>query len=288
MEKLVILMSLNNKALNMKNTFFIFFFINFASNSYASSSLKYLGGAILDKVELVSIDFKNNGSQEIKKSLMPFYPALVKSSYYDILEQYHTRRVSIYNQKGTNQNFRKGSYLGNYTINIKNQKTITSKSIETILEQNIIENKLPQNSNQRLYLFYISNELKVSDSSGVNICGVHGYFSSKKIGNVVYAIVTNKKECQDKNETELNSITHTISHEFFESITDPLIRFYNGKFDYEKSAWISGKKDNDYEIADNCDDSIPLLLHTQTESFKVSAIWSNQIKGCDYQDSMSR
>jgi hypothetical protein len=144
-------------------------------------------------------------------------------------------------------------------------------------------NGWPEGANAIYFLFTAENVLPQLLEAGM--CAYHSYFTDPNTGeNVVWANIPDIPQpgCELPTPTPnfdqfADSSINLMSHELFESVTDPLISAWidsNGNEIGDKCAWTFGPQVGNYLLEPNAD------VELNGHYYRVQQEWSNAANGC--------
>jgi hypothetical protein len=144
-------------------------------------------------------------------------------------------------------------------------------------------NKWPEGTNNIYFLFTAENVLPQLLENG--ICAYHSFFTDPNSNqNVVWANIPDVPQsgCELSTSTPnfdqiADSSINLVSHELFESITDPLISAWidsNGNEIGDKCAWTFGPQVGNSTLEPNAD------IELNGHYYRVQQEWSNALNAC--------
>jgi hypothetical protein len=197
-----------------------------------SNGIQYNGGPVMnapDGVNVYLIWYGDWGNDvHTQAVLTAFVTHLGGSSYYNMATTY-------YDYKGGEKEFSKNkvTYGGAITDNYSYGSVLTDDDIGCILQDGVTSEKLPADPNG-VYMIIASAD--VDETSGLcsYYCGFHGYqpVSLPNLTNIIGTFQGNANRCPSlcswtkvsatPNNPSTDGMVTTLSHELFESVTDPL------------------------------------------------------------------
>jgi hypothetical protein len=234
----------------------------------------YYGGSVFTTPNLVSVMWNKDVLQNTQDQIPLFSAAIVDSTYVDQMHEYSTAGVqSINGHKGTHQQIRRGTYLGQVVLKPHNQsKTLTDEDVQTELLRQIDEGALPPSGPRFLYMIYFPSDISI-DLGGSKSCQSFGAYHFATIDtkmakkrNVFYAV---EPECN----SGFSFLTFAASHEYAEATTDN-VPTPGSNPDFPQ-AWNDV---NGFEIGDKC--SGRGTLTSTGGSWTVTQYYLNSVHGC--------
>jgi hypothetical protein len=232
-----------------------------------------------------------NGVGNFETLTQQFYRDLSATSYVNIVTQYPgscgSNECVVQNQAGA-------VALGGFWVDTQAYPHAGSQAdplgdadIQNEVKRAITQNHWSSGANTEFFVFtgVVKNtgkEIEECDSSGsnctfkgVSFCAYHGNFGLNG-GNAFYGFLSdasfNTAGCAEGTNTAVNTQLASdrevamMSHEFFETITDPL-----------GNAWWDTSTGN--EIGDNCN-QIPATVTMNSHRYVVQKQWSNASSSC--------
>jgi len=252
----------------------------------ANNGIQYNGGPVMNAPHGVNVYliWYGDWSTDIHTQAVvtDFVTHLGGSPYYNIATNY-------YDYKGGEKDFIKNkvTHGGAITDNYSYGSALTDDDIGFILQDSVTSGKLPADPNG-VYMILASAD--VDETSGLcsYCCGFHGYqpVSVGNLTNIIGTFVGNANRCPSlcswesivsatPNSQSTDGMVDTVSHELFESVTDPL-----------GTAWINP---DGSEIADLCNGVTGPLktlpngasynLVLGSHAYLVQEIWVNALSG---------
>jgi hypothetical protein len=198
-----------------------------------SNGIQYNGGPVMNAPHGVNVyliwygDWSND--IHTQAVLTDFVAHLGGSSYYNIATTY-------YDYKGGEKDFIKNkvTYGGAITNNYSYGSVLTDDNVGFVLQNAVTLGKLPADPNG-VYMVIASAD--VDETSGLcsSYCGLHGYqpVALPNLTNIIGAFEGNANRCpavcswqslvsDTPNNPSTGGMVDTLSHELFESVTDPL------------------------------------------------------------------
>jgi hypothetical protein len=229
----------------------------------AASTLTYRGGPVLSNVKVITVFWGNNVqfSGTGTSTLNAFYSAVVKSPYYDWLNEYNTPTQTI----------GEGSFGGSFNFTSGKTGSITDTTITGSLGTLIDNGSVPAPDANTLYAVHFAPGISItlgSDSSCSTFCAYHNSFSHGG-KNVYYAVVPDQGgACAGgcgSSSSLFNNTTSVSSHELVEATTDADVGQNN-------LAWYN---DAQGEIGDICNAQQGTIV-----GYTVQKEWSNKQNKC--------
>jgi hypothetical protein len=207
--------------------------------------LTYRGGPLLANVEVTTIYWGSAWANDpIQSQLDGFFDFIVGSSLIDQLAEYSINNFNIGH----------GSHVQTFVLSQDPPSTVDDVDIAAFV-QNLISNGTlpPQNANS-LYFVFTPAGVTVTLQGSASCVDFCGYHNSDPTGTLFYAVVPypNCSGCQFAG-TLFDSATVIASHEFCESITDPI----------PGSGWYD---DANGEIGDICEGSNKIILTASAQA----------------------
>ena len=228
-----------------------------AAPATSAPDLTYRGGPIISNVQIFTVFWGSAWQQSPQNGLISqintFFGFLVTSTLMNQLAEYNT----------STQTIGPGSFIGTTTITTPDtSQTVADSDIQSLLQNQISSNALPQPTANTLYFVYLPPGVTVQQggsSSCQSFCGYHDNIN----GQIFYAVMPypNCSGCTS-NLSTFDSLTSTSSHEFCEAITDPI----------PGQGWYD---DNNGEIGDIC-----AWQTKQLGNYVIQQEWSNQANSC--------
>ncbi|CAG8675437.1 12020_t:CDS:2, partial [Acaulospora morrowiae] len=219
----------------------------------AGIPIKYSNGPIMSgPIPLYIVYYGNQWHSFNQKVIESFLNGVSETSYWDIAKEYtgfvdesHTEKGKVTGPVKVAKTVTMNATLG---VNLIYQNLVT-------IINNQINNGLFPEDDQGIYYVLTSKEVAYEDSERTfcgSMCGYHFYFPTsdgKKI--LKYSFVGAPDHCpavcvrpqidpslnstivRTPNGDSLDSMISVISHELFETVTDPLVNFDSAWFDSE-------------------------------------------------------
>ncbi len=234
--------------------------------------LRYYGGPVISHVKVFVVYWGSEVNTELQVKLKPFYQSILSSNYMDVLAQYKTDIPAMDGRPGTGQTIGHGNFIGQQTIEPKNQATtLTDRMIQKELSLQIAKGVLPAPDENTLYMLYFPQGIiiKGPGGSGDSCQTFDAYHDGFKAlgGAIFYGVMP---DCEENFE----SVTVASSHEMIEAVTDPFPT--PGNHPSYPQAWNSTQGD---EVADLCQMGAPSYVSGSVSSV-VARPWSNSIGTC--------
>ena len=168
------------------------------------------GGAVVAHVQVQALFYgtywSTSDGQQSASDINTYLSYLVDSSFMDVMNEYGVGH---------------GTFLGNGIVD----PGLLGASIQVEIANDITAGRLPGASINTLYVVFTPPNVSVtsgSESSLLDFFGYHNIFSYGATGVVNYAVIANPiGNGTDGSMTVFQTITHTISHELSEAVTDP-------------------------------------------------------------------
>ncbi len=219
--------------------------------------LTYRGGPVISNVQVFTVFWGQAWTQSPQSDLITqingFFDYILTSSLIDQLAEYNTPTQTIGYCSRT----------GTLTLTSPDvAQTVSDSDIQSMLQNQIAANALPQPTANTLYFVYFPSGVTVSQggsSSCQTFCGYHDAIN----GQIFYAVEP-YPDCAGctANMAVFDALTNTSSHELCEAITDPI----------PAQGWYD---DTNGEIGDIC------AWQTKTVgSYTVQKEWSNKANAC--------
>ncbi len=241
----------------------------------AGQTMEYFGGQVISNVNVVAVMWGPNVPSATVQGIGGFFQALVNSTYVDQLAQYSTVGITGVNgDPGTNQTIGRGTFGGTVTITPVNTSThLSDTAIRKELVGQIRAGKLPRPSANMLYMIYFPQNIVITLGGGRS-CLSFGAYHEAVLGkpnknNVFYGVMP---DCGGG----FTSTTNVTSHEFAESVSDPIPT--PGSNPAFPQAWNTS---NGYEIGDLCEAYSGTLTDSTTNtSYTVQEVFQNTTGAC--------
>ena len=230
------------------------------TTSAAKPHLTYRGGKVLPSVKIVAVYWGNK--VQYTGLLDVYYSNIVKSSYFDWLNEYDTPKQSI----------GRGSFVRGVTLSPSTSAAhLSDGAIQKELSKQIGSHTLPAPDGvNTLYMVHFPPGVSISGPPGVGdsckqFCAYHSAF--KRSGKMVYYGVHpdfGSGGCENVcgAGTNFDNLTEASSHEMMEAVTDAV----PGKGWYD---------DHNGEVGDIC-----AYQTTWVDGFKVQLEWSQRRGEC--------
>jgi hypothetical protein len=242
-----------------------------------AGDMNYYGGSVFTTPNLVSVIWNKDVLQNTQDQIPLFSAAIVDSTYVDQMHEYSTRGVKAINgHKGTTQQIRRGTYLGQVVLTPHNKsKQLTDKDVQTELLRQIDEGALPPSGPRFLYMIYFPQDISIDleGSKSYQSFGAYHFATidtkMAKKRNVFYAV---EPECN----SGFGFLTFAASHEYAEATTDN-VPTPGSNPDFPQ-AW---NDDLGFEIGDKCGGQGTLT--STAGSWTVTQYYLNSKHGCSTQ-----
>ncbi len=234
--------------------------------------LKYYGGPVISHVKVFVVYWGSDVTTESQVKLKPFYQSILGSDYMDVLAQYKTDIPAMDGRKGTGQTIGRGRFIGQATIEPKNQATtLADDMIQKELSLQIAKGALPSPDANTLYMIYFPQGITIKGpgGSGDSCQTFDAYHNGFKAlgGAIFYGVMP---DCEEN----FASVSVASSHEMIEAVTDPFPT--PGTHPAYPQAWNSIRGD---EVADLCEMEAPSYVSGNVSDV-VSRFWDNSIGAC--------
>jgi hypothetical protein len=224
----------------------------------SSPQLTYRGGPLLTSVQVFTVFWGSAWQQSPISDLIPqinaFFDYILTSPLIDQLAEYSTQTMTIGH----------GSRIGTTTITSPDVgQTVADSDIQTMLQNAIANNTLPQPTANTLYFVYFPTGVVVEQGGSSSCQAFCGYHDTINNGQIFYAVEP-YPDCSGctGNLAVFDALTTTSSHELCEAITDPI----------PAQGWYD---DTNGEIGDIC-----AWKTKQVGNYTVQQEWSNQANSC--------
>ena len=224
----------------------------------AIPNLTYRGGPLLSNVQVFTIFWGQGWSQppqsDIIQQLNSYFDYILTSPLMDQLAEYNTQTQTIGH----------GSRTGTATITTPDPgQTVADSAIQTMLQNEIANNTLPQPTANTLYFVYLPTGVVVDQGGSSSCQSFCGYHDTINNGQIFYAVMP-YPDCNgcSGNLAAFNALTSTSSHELCEAITDPI----------PGQGWYD---DANGEIGDICS-----WKTKQVGNYTIQQEWSNSAGAC--------
>ncbi len=216
-------------------------------------AIGFQGGAVVANVQVEAVFYgtywSTSDGQQSAAEINTFLSYIVNSTFMDLMNEYGVGR---------------GTSLGAGIVDpgLLGAATVSDQTIQVDLANDITAARLPGASINTLYIVFTPPNVAVvsgTESSLLDFFGYHNTFPYGATGIVNYAVIANPiGNGDDGSMTDFQTITHTISHELAESVTDP-----NG------DAWVDPVTGD--EIADVVDQPGNIAF---LNNYVVAGLWS--------------
>ncbi len=276
----------------------------FVTPTCKSPKLSYYDGPIVQNPIVIPVFWNSNVNSEVQSNMSQFYSDIMASPYWGWLTEYNTVGIS----GGSNQAILPGTSMAGVVITPTHcpaSTTSTCKLTDTELQAELVRQiglgTLPApvqdctGNTQTIYMVDFPPNVSLSgpDGSGTScsnggFCAYHntGTYGANSIPLLYGALMDQYSGgCAQgcgTNNTVLESMTETASHELIEATTDPDIGLIpTTATNIEAPAGWYDQSNNCGEIADICDtgtggDTITVSGRTWT----VQEVWSNKQGKC--------
>ncbi len=174
------------------------------------------GGAVVPHVQVQALFYgtywSTSDGQQSAADINSYLSYLVNSPFMDVMNEYGVGR---------------GAFLGNGIVDpgLLGAVSVSDATIQVEIANDITAGRLPGASINNLYIVFTPPNVSVtsgSESSLLDFFGYHDIFHYAVTGTVNYAVIANPiGNGNDGSMTAFQTITHTISHELAEAVTDP-------------------------------------------------------------------
>ena len=236
--------------------------------------VNYYGGPVVSNVQIVSVLWGPNVDPTTVSGVPEFLTDLANSTYVDQLSIYDTFLRGVNGHEGTKQHIGRVTFFGQVQIPPKHMSlNITDEDIIKELKYQIGTGVLPPQTPNMWYVIYFPENVSIflpgygyscSDWYAYHWSSVREKRASKT--NIYYAV---EPECDGGFDT----ITWTSSHEFAETLTDPVS---TGGTPTYPDAWVTSYY---AEIGDLCMGYYGMLT-AGTNSYLVQQVYLDSIPGC--------
>jgi hypothetical protein len=240
--------------------------------SAAGNDLSYFGGPVQTGAQEYNILVNATTETPWGGKIGKFQTDLFSSTMFGIINQYNAA----------------GTYTvrGDYPVSYNTLLPLLDSDIFNIIHAVITANHLPTGYGAEYHVFLQSGVRQCSTSAGgcygVVYCAYHGSNDYSDIGHVLYSVepYQNINGCQVTNQPSPNGVladstASVLSHEMFETITDPDVAANN-------LAWYNNNKG---EIGDICApaNNIPTGNVTLgSDTWEIQPEYSNHVHDCSY------
>lgn len=221
-----------------------------------SPQLVYNGGPLLTSVQVFTVFWGSAWQQQsdVIQQINAFFDYILTSPLIDQLAEYNTQTMTIGH----------GNRIGTTTITAPDVgQTVADSDIQTMLQNAIANNILPQPTVNALYFVYLPTGVTVDQGGSASCQAFCGYHDTINNGQIFYAVEP-YPDCSGctGNLAVFDALTTTSSHELCEAITDPI----------PGQGWYDN---NNGEIGDIC-----AWQTKQLGNYTVQQEWSNQAGSC--------
>jgi hypothetical protein len=234
-------------------------------------ALEYLGGPILESVEVRAVFWGTNVAPGVRQAVGPFLSSITAadSAYMSVLGEYDVAGMTI--GSGTFQ-----GAIVDVDAPVPADGFVTDAMVEAEASRLVDTGLLPAENGHGMLVFYFPPGVVIEQTAGAlscqSFCGYHSSFT--RSGNkVYYAVLPDQASggCETGCGTH-GAVSDTLSvtaHELVETVTDP----DDGDVtDDTTLGWI----DLAYgEVADQCGE-----WEGQAKGYTVKTEWSNAANGC--------
>jgi hypothetical protein len=235
--------------------------------------VEYYGGPVVSKMQALSILWGPNVDPATVAGIPEYLSALVNSTYVDQLSIYDTFLRGVNGHKGTRQRIKRGFYIGQIEITPENTSTqLSDADIVAELKHQIAIGVLPTQTLNTWYTIYFPAGISIFLPGYGYSCSswVAYHWSSRRRrpaqNNIYYAV---EPHCGGG----FDQITWTTSHEFAETVTDPIAPASTPGY---PAAWVTP---GNQEIGDLCQGSYG-SLSDGVKSYLVQQEYLDSIGGC--------
>jgi Domain of unknown function (DUF4214) len=180
-------------------------------------AISFLGGPVVANVQIQALFYgtywSTSDGQQSAAQINTYLSYLVTSSFMDVMNEYGVGR---------------GTFLGNGIVDpgLLGASTVNDATIQVEVANDITAGRLPGASLNKLYIVFTPPNVNVisgSESSLIDFFGYHNTFAYGIAGTVNYAVIASPiGNGDDGSLTDFQTITHAITHELAEAVTDPL------------------------------------------------------------------
>jgi hypothetical protein len=211
------------------------------------------GGAVVDHVQVQALFYgtywSTSDGQQSGADINGYLSYLVDSPFMDTMNEYGVGR---------------GAFLGNGIVEpgLLGAASVSDATIQVQIANDITAGRLPGASIGTLYIVFTPPNVAVisgGQSSLLDFFGYHDIFRYGATGTVNYAVIPNPVgNGTNGSMTVFQTITHTVSHELSEAVTDP-----------DGAGWVDPVSGD--EIADVADQPGNIAF---LNDYVVAGLWS--------------
>jgi hypothetical protein len=216
-------------------------------------AIGYGGGAVVPHVQVEPLYYGTYWStaagQQSASDINDYLSYLVDSPFMDLMNEYGVGR---------------GSVAGNGILDpgLLGASTVSDASIRAQIANDITAGRLPGADINNLYLVFTPPNVSVTNGAASSLYDFYGYhdvFAYGATGVVNYAVIANPVgNGTNGSMSVFQTLTHTISHELAEAVTDP-----------DASGWIDPETGEEIADAANLPGNIAFL-----NDYVVAGLWS--------------
>ena len=216
-------------------------------------AIGFLGGPVVANVQVQALFYgtywSTSDGQQSAADINTYLSYLVNSTFMDVMSEYGVGR---------------GSFLGNGIVDpgLLGAVSVSDATIQVELANDITAGRLPGASFNKVYIVFTPPNVTVvsgAESSLIDFFGYHDTFAYGATGIVNYAVIASPVgNGDDGSLTDFQTITHAVSHELAEAVTDPL-----------GNGWVDGATGD--EIADVVDQPGNIAF---LNNYVVAGLWS--------------
>jgi Domain of unknown function (DUF4214) len=216
-------------------------------------AIGFQGGAVVAHVQVQALFYgtywSTSDGLQSASDINTYLSYLVNSPFMDVMNEYGVGR---------------GTFLGNGIVDpgLLGAVSVSDATIQVELANDITAGRLPGASINTLYIVFTPPNVAVtsgSESSLLDFFGYHDIFPYGATGTVNYAVIANPVgNGTDGSMTDFQTITHAVSHELAEAVTDP-----------DGSGWVDPVTGD--EIADVVDQPGNIAF---LNNYVVAGLWS--------------
>jgi hypothetical protein len=215
-----------------------------ASATPKFNGIPYNGGPIIDDANGVNVYYiwygdwrKDKATQD---TLTHFISHLGGSPYFNINTTYYDYEVGPNGTKLVKDRVINGvHYMGSTNDYYSYGVNLTDDNVGLVIQNAVTEGRLPLDHNGVYYVLTSADVTEITAGGFCNtFCGFHGFWQpAGALGNLIGAYVGHPARCPDvctyttgapptlvpqpNNNTPADGMVSTVSHELFESVTDP-------------------------------------------------------------------
>jgi hypothetical protein len=216
-------------------------------------AISFGGGAVVAHVQVQALFYgtywSTSDGQQSASAINTYLSYLVNSTFMDLMNEYGVGR---------------GTFLGNGIGDpgLLGAATVSDATIQAEIANDITAGRLPGASINTLYIVFTPPNVSVTsgaESSLLDFFGYHDIFPYGASAVVNYAVIASPiGNGDDGSLSDFQTITHTVSHELAEAVTDP-----------DGSGWVDPATGD--EIADVVDEPGNIAF---LNNYVVAGLWS--------------